>query len=148
MAHKTLVGGTAYEIGGGKTLVDGTAYSIKNGKTLVGGTAYDVSFDDGMRTITFTQAFDGSAYITINGTKYVCMGGTREIVVPLGTEIALTLIAMSNCSAIIEVNGTVVAQSIKPSTQTTVEYTYVVQRDVLIKNEIAMLNYRKFIVTD
>lgn len=44
MAHKTLVGGTAYEISGGKTLVGGTAYSIKNGKTLVGGTAYDISF--------------------------------------------------------------------------------------------------------
>lgn len=44
MAHKTLIGGTAYEISGGKTLVDGTAYSIKNGKTLVGGTAYEVGF--------------------------------------------------------------------------------------------------------
>lgn len=45
MAHKTLVGGTAYEISGGKTLVDGTAYSIKNGKTLVDGTAYEVGFE-------------------------------------------------------------------------------------------------------
>jgi hypothetical protein len=44
MAHKTLIGGTAYEISGGKTLVNGTAYSIKNGKTLVGGTAYEVAF--------------------------------------------------------------------------------------------------------
>lgn len=44
MAHKTLIGGTAYEISGGKTLVNGTAYSIKNGKTLVGGTAYEVGF--------------------------------------------------------------------------------------------------------
>lgn len=44
MAHKTLVGGTAYEIKGGKTLVNGTAYEISNGKTLVGGTKYDISF--------------------------------------------------------------------------------------------------------
>lgn len=44
MAHKTLIGGTAYEIGGGKTLVNGTAYSIDKGKTLVGGTAYEVGF--------------------------------------------------------------------------------------------------------
>lgn len=44
MAHKTLVGGTAYEISGGKTLIGGTAYSIAGGKTLVGGTAYDISF--------------------------------------------------------------------------------------------------------
>ena len=44
MAHKTLVGGTAYEISGGKTLVGGTAYNISNGRTLVGGTAYTISF--------------------------------------------------------------------------------------------------------
>ena len=46
MAHKTLIGGTAYEISGGKTLVNGTVYSIKNGKTLVDGTAYEVGFVD------------------------------------------------------------------------------------------------------
>lgn len=46
MAHKTLIGGTAYEISGGKTLVNGTAYSIAGGKTLVGGTEYDVSFSN------------------------------------------------------------------------------------------------------
>lgn len=44
MAHKTLIGGTAYEITGGKTLVNGTAYSIDKGKTLVGGTAYEIGF--------------------------------------------------------------------------------------------------------
>lgn len=44
MAHKTLIGGTAYEIGGGRTLVNGTGYSIDKGKTLVGGTAYEVGF--------------------------------------------------------------------------------------------------------
>ena len=44
MAHKTLIGGTSYDISGGKTLVGGTAYSVKNGKVLIGGTAYDISF--------------------------------------------------------------------------------------------------------
>ncbi len=44
MAHKTLIGGTSYEITGGKTLVDGTSYSVKNGKVLVDGTEYDISF--------------------------------------------------------------------------------------------------------
>ena len=44
MAHKALIGGTAYEISGGKTLIGGTAYSIDKGKTLVGGTAYEVGF--------------------------------------------------------------------------------------------------------
>lgn len=44
MAHKTRVGGTAYEIKGGKTRVGGTGYSIGKGKTRVGGTAYSISF--------------------------------------------------------------------------------------------------------
>lgn len=44
MAHKTLIGGTAYEISGGRTLVGGTAYSISGGRTLVNGTGYDISF--------------------------------------------------------------------------------------------------------
>lgn len=44
MAHKTLVGGTAYEISGGRTLINGTGYEIKGGKTLVGGTVYEVGF--------------------------------------------------------------------------------------------------------
>lgn len=45
MAHKTLVGGTSYELKGGKTLVDGTEYQIKKGRTLVDGTGYDILFN-------------------------------------------------------------------------------------------------------
>ena len=44
MAHKTLIDGTAYDIGGGVTLVEGTSYSVKNGKVLIDGTEYDISF--------------------------------------------------------------------------------------------------------
>ena len=44
MGHKTLIGGTAYDIKGGKTLINGTAYDIKKGVTLIGGTGYDISF--------------------------------------------------------------------------------------------------------
>lgn len=42
--HKTLVGGTAYDISGGRMLVGGTGYSISKGRTLVGGTGYDIAF--------------------------------------------------------------------------------------------------------
>lgn len=51
MAHKTLIGGTAYEISGGKTLVGGTAYSIAGGKTLVGGTVYEVGFGSKLNVV-------------------------------------------------------------------------------------------------
>ena len=44
MAHKTLIGGTAYDITGGRTLIGGTAYSITKGRTLIGGTGYDIKF--------------------------------------------------------------------------------------------------------
>ena len=47
MAHKTLIGGTAYNISSGKSLVSGTTYSIKGGKTLIGGTGYSISFGSG-----------------------------------------------------------------------------------------------------
>lgn len=44
MAHKVLVGGTAYDLTGGKTLIGGTEYLITKGRTLIGGTGYDISF--------------------------------------------------------------------------------------------------------
>lgn len=46
-AHKTLVGGTAYTVKGGKCLVNGTVYSIKKGRTLIDGTGYDIKFQNG-----------------------------------------------------------------------------------------------------
>lgn len=44
MAHKTLIGGTAYGVKSGKALISGTGYDIKKGRTLIGGTGYDISF--------------------------------------------------------------------------------------------------------
>lgn len=43
--HKTLIGGTGYEIKGGRTLVGGTGYDISKGRTLVDGTGYDIAFN-------------------------------------------------------------------------------------------------------
>lgn len=48
MAHKTLIGGTAYEIKGGRDLIGGTGYSKKNGKLLIDGTTYDIPFSRGI----------------------------------------------------------------------------------------------------
>lgn len=44
MNHKTIIGGTAYDVKGGKCLVNGTVYSVKKGRTLIGGTGYDITF--------------------------------------------------------------------------------------------------------
>lgn len=44
MAHKALIGGTAYDITGGRTLISGTGYDITKGRTLIGGTGYNINF--------------------------------------------------------------------------------------------------------
>lgn len=64
MAHKTLIGGTAYEIGGGKTLIGGTAYAIKGGKTMVDGTVRNISF----ATQIGTLPVGSSVFMNVNGT--------------------------------------------------------------------------------
>ncbi len=47
MGQKVEVGGTGYDLKGGKPLIGGTAYAIKKGRTLVGGTGYDISLLSG-----------------------------------------------------------------------------------------------------
>ena len=44
MAHKTLIGGTAYNITSGTSMVSGTTYSISGGRTLIDGTGYNINF--------------------------------------------------------------------------------------------------------
>lgn len=44
MASKTLIGGTAYKLQGGKVLVNGVIYTILNGKTIVDKTIYEIDF--------------------------------------------------------------------------------------------------------
>lgn len=48
MAHKTLIGGTAYTIKGGKDLIAGTSYAKKQGKALVAGTKMSIPLSSGI----------------------------------------------------------------------------------------------------
>lgn len=131
MAHKTLIGGTAYEISGGKALVGGTAYEIDKGKTLVGGTAYEVGFDDGMREVGITVAMANTQYasVTIDGVVY---GGTMtpllSIRVPVGTAaICKAKGSYSQAQSSINLNGT----AIKSGTGTAeCTYNYVINGNV------------------
>lgn len=88
MAHKTLIGGTAYEIGGGKTLVNGTGYSIDKGKTLVGGTAYEVGFAE-MVTIVITGSGGDYACVIFDGVTY---DSAATLEVPIGTNLQLKIV--------------------------------------------------------
>lgn len=98
MAHKALIGGTAYEITGGKTLVNGTAYSIASGKTLVDGTAYDVGFAKPMVTVTLEAdlptGYSTAEFAISYSTKdepygSISSAGTYEL--EMGTELIFTI---------------------------------------------------------
>ena len=119
MAHKTLIGGTAYEVSGGKTLIGGTAYSIKNGKTLVGGTVYEVAFAENVMVVIARGYYEPNSEVsrvTINGVVYdgseVC-----EIPVEVGTFIECYVKAGSS-------NSYISVNDVKVIENTTGTYTY------------------------
>lgn len=73
--HKTLIGGTAYEVKSGKCLINGTAYAIQKGRTLINGTGYDIALIS-LKKHIITMSSDrdninpNDSYVTINGTTY------------------------------------------------------------------------------
>jgi len=87
MAQKTLIGGTAYEISGGKTLVGGTAYSIDKGKTLVGGTAYEIPFVQPCK-LTSSIFYSTRWAIYLNGWS---LTGSSDIVTEGGGLYSITV---------------------------------------------------------
>lgn len=104
MAHKTLVGGTAYEVKGGRCLVDGTAYSIQKGRTLVGGTGHDVSFGPGSILAIVTTTGYTYASVTINGTEY--QSNAAAVEVTAGDSITFYVESQSEYApGIVKING-------------------------------------------
>lgn len=137
MAHKTLIGGTAYEISGGKTLVNGTAYSIDKGKTLVGGTAYEVGFVE-LVTVKISQndmfaPNTDAARVTIDGQVYDG-SETVELLLPVGTKI--------DCYVTASYSANSTTTNIKLNSQTVgtidsslkyAEYSYILTGNATIK---------------
>lgn len=77
MAHKSLIGGTAYTIKGGRTLIGGTGYDLSKGRTLIGGTGYDISF--GVQPLI---VYDGGDTVLVGEMKLqtgVGQGGVSQI---------------------------------------------------------------------
>lgn len=138
MAHKTLIGGTAYEIAGGKSLIGGTAYSKAKGRTLVGGTGYDISFDNTcLVTLAGTWKYNAQkkmyCYVTIGGVRYT---SNQTVEVQPGTEITCTVYNNTSWNGDIYVNGEAIA---------TQSYTFTVQSDVFISGAY---NARCIVVSD
>ncbi len=44
MAHKVKIGGTNYEVTGGRTLIGATGYDVSDGNTKIAATGYDLGF--------------------------------------------------------------------------------------------------------
>ena len=122
MAHKTLIGGTAYEIGGGKTLINGTGYSIDKGLALVGGTVYEVAmgglvciFDFGTFT-TKEDMFVRSNYTTTTDLGIDTIAEVDTLIVN-GVEYPITVSPFDENSLLIIIEGSNVANPIAPPTQ-------------------------------
>ena len=140
MAHKTLIGGTAYQIKGGKTLVGGTAYNISKGKTLVGGTAYEIRFKTGIRILLYVAPLDlsymkYSGSVTINGVTYNANSSNATLDFPGNTSITCKAAATgAGNTGRVYWNGTVVAQvTATENKQVTVEYTGTLTGNSVVK---------------
>lgn len=44
MSHKTMIGGTRYDIQSGRTTVGGTVYPVQNGRVMTDGTLWNIPF--------------------------------------------------------------------------------------------------------
>lgn len=67
-AHKTLVGGTAYTVKGGKCMVNGTVYNILKGRTLINGTGWDITFPSAEPDVSKTWYFNNTIDVSIGQT--------------------------------------------------------------------------------
>lgn len=87
MGHKTLIGGTAYDIKGGKTLIDGTAYDIKKGVTLIGGTGYDISFQGEPVPVYISNHFSNDIieFASLTGYEGFDQQADGAYLIPTGT---------------------------------------------------------------
>lgn len=66
--HKTLVGGTAYTVKGGKCMVNGTVYNILKGRTLIDGTGWDITFPSAGTKLS-TLYVGHSVYLNVGGVR-------------------------------------------------------------------------------
>ena len=130
MAHKAMIGGTVYEIGGGKAMVGGAVYDIEKGKTMVSGTVREIAFAE-MITVTITgYGAAGKLYIVIDGTEY--RSGTIDI--EKGTVITVFVGGTNEGTK----GGTIVLNGKTVATATTKGVTYDLATDNYTAVTIAM----------
>lgn len=123
MAHKTLIGGTAYKIKGGRDLIGGTGYSKKNGKVPIDGTAYDIALGPESVTITVHNGSETrSCYVLYNGQQIT----SGEINVKIGEAVVVYVGAIKQNQGYIYLNSVEVAKGINA------KYSYIVTKNATI----------------
>lgn len=147
MAHKAMIDGKAYEIGGGKIMVDGKVYSLANGKTMVDGTVREIAFG-GNPVITITgsgkQGSAQGAMVKIGSSQYT---SAAVVEVAPGTTITLTVGAKgAGTTARVYVDGASKAGVSGDSTGSTniKNYTYTVNGDIDIQLQLNYSSSSKF----
>ena len=155
MAHKTLIGGTAYEIGGGKALVDATTYEIDKGKALVDGTVYEVGFAPEEATVTISKdpyssgANNQWTTVEIDGVTYQANANTT-LIVPIGTTMVCKITPYSTSSSskktMVKVDDVVVAEA-SDKNGLTYEYTIMSNVSILMRVSTMMSDGQISIIT-
>lgn len=140
MAHKTMIGGTVYDITGGKCLVGGTIYDVKKGIAKINGTGYDIEFSPPKFTVT-NIGLEGSTastyycYYEANGEKYV--RGTQEF--KAGTKIKFFVDDRFNDDSGVYLNGVqITGRKFQESV-----YEYALNRNIRV-NIVFNVYYRLF----
>lgn len=87
MGQKVEVGGTGYDLKGGKPLIGGTAYAIKKGRTLIGGTGYDIKISGDTLVVIIEGVQDNTASdVYIDGTNIT---GSKTLEVNRSSQVEL-----------------------------------------------------------
>jgi hypothetical protein len=142
MSHFVNIGGTAYEVIGGRTLVDGTEREILLGKTLIDGTEYDIPFTKTITLSSNTYNDNRVGFIAIDGVKYTdedCRDSDLVLKVKHGSEVLVYVYdgTYVTVSAIYH-NGVAVDKEVGNMLVSHGEYTFNLTKDTKIR-----FNYTK-----
>lgn len=102
MGQKVEVGGTGYDLKGGRPLIGGTSYAVKKGRTLIGGTGYDINLESKVNfSVSLGENTSAAFSIEISGGqtyKFEHNHGvlSRNYELKAGQTVTLRLISHSN----------------------------------------------------
>ena len=163
MAHKAMIDGTAYEVGGGKAMAGGTVYDIANGKTLVDGTIRELAFSNaGPVTLNITAGAGsgniiggmdtygrGFSYVEAAGSKHT-KTGSHEVEGPVEIKVHVGQVQYDEADYICKIthNGVEVARGGPPNYYADYTFTVNVGTVTIEFTNLGFLSFFANIITD